>query len=128
MITSTGSFFPPITFWNMCLPILLSSSEQTANLRPSSLSFPISNPWSGCAHCQSTSFYLAMRRRQAKLLAAFASGPLTVYEAMGKLFTLDRSFELFLMISETLGNLELLEDKGLIERETEDAFVRFRLP
>jgi hypothetical protein len=31
------------------------------------------------------------------------------------------------MMSETLGNLEVLEDRGGIERETDSDFIRFRL-
>jgi glyoxylase-like metal-dependent hydrolase (beta-lactamase superfamily II) len=70
------------------------------------------------------SFYT---RRQAKLLAALARGPLTVYEAMEQLFSAGKGFELILMMSETLGNLEVMEDRGEIERETRDDKVRFRL-
>jgi glyoxylase-like metal-dependent hydrolase (beta-lactamase superfamily II) len=66
-------------------------------------------------------------QRQSKVLTALERGPLTVYEIMRKLFTLDSSFELFLMISETLGNLELLEHRSKIKRETEDEVIRFRL-
>jgi glyoxylase-like metal-dependent hydrolase (beta-lactamase superfamily II) len=70
------------------------------------------------------SFY---RRRQAKLLAALERGPLTVYEAMKELFTPGSGFELILMMSETLGNLEVMEDRGEIERETRDDRLHFRL-
>ena len=66
-------------------------------------------------------------RRQAKLLQALKLGPMTVYEAARELFPPTRTFELFLMISETLGNLELLEHRGEIERETDGEFIRFRL-
>ena len=66
-------------------------------------------------------------RRQARLLEALERGPLTVYEAMKELFASDSGFELFLMISETLGNLQVLEDKGKIARETDREFIRFRL-
>jgi glyoxylase-like metal-dependent hydrolase (beta-lactamase superfamily II) len=66
-------------------------------------------------------------RRQAKLLQALERGPLTVYEATRELFPPTRTFELFLMLSETLGNLELLEYRGAIERETDGEFIRFQL-
>jgi glyoxylase-like metal-dependent hydrolase (beta-lactamase superfamily II) len=66
-------------------------------------------------------------QRQSKLLAALERGPRTVYEAMREIFPLSNSFELFLMMSETLGNLELLENKGKIKRELEDESIRFRL-
>ena len=66
-------------------------------------------------------------RRHAKLLQALKRSPLTVYEATAKLFSLTSTFELFLMISEALGNLELLEHKGTVQRETCGGLVRFRL-
>ena len=72
------------------------------------------------------SLYDFYERRQAKLLAALESGPKTVYEAMQELFASDTSFELFLMLSETLGNLEVLEEKGRILRGSDDAVIRFR--
>jgi glyoxylase-like metal-dependent hydrolase (beta-lactamase superfamily II) len=65
-------------------------------------------------------------RRQAKLLAAFEHGPRTVYEAMRELFPSSASFELFLTLSETLGNLEALEDRGAVVREAGDDLIRFR--
>jgi glyoxylase-like metal-dependent hydrolase (beta-lactamase superfamily II) len=71
-----------------------------------------------------TAFY---ERRQAKLLKALDRGPLTVYEAVRELFALTNTFELFLMISETLGNLEVLEDRGEIECQKDDELIRFRL-
>jgi glyoxylase-like metal-dependent hydrolase (beta-lactamase superfamily II) len=71
-----------------------------------------------------SSFY---ERRQAKLLDALERGPMTVYEIMRELFPSGSAFELFLMISETLGNLELLEDRGKIRRETDGEFIRFQL-
>jgi glyoxylase-like metal-dependent hydrolase (beta-lactamase superfamily II) len=73
------------------------------------------------------SLSLFYERRQAKLLVALEQGPLTAYDAMRVLFPPTNTFELFLMISETLGNLELLEDRGKIERETDGELVRFRL-
>jgi len=66
-------------------------------------------------------------RRQAKLLHALENGPRTAYEAMIELFPPTRTFELFLMLSETLGNLELLEDRGKIERESDRGLIRFHL-
>jgi glyoxylase-like metal-dependent hydrolase (beta-lactamase superfamily II) len=73
------------------------------------------------------SLFKFYEQRQSKLLAALERRPLTVYEAMQELFSLSNSFELFLMMSETLGNLELLENKGKIKREIEAETVRFRL-
>jgi glyoxylase-like metal-dependent hydrolase (beta-lactamase superfamily II) len=66
-------------------------------------------------------------RRQAKLLDMLGHRPLTVYEAMRELFANSSAFELILTLSETLGNLELLEKKGKIVRETDGTFIRFRI-
>jgi glyoxylase-like metal-dependent hydrolase (beta-lactamase superfamily II) len=66
-------------------------------------------------------------RRQAKLRQALKRGPLTVYEAVSELFPPNKTFELFLMMSEALGNLELLEHRGEIAREADGEFIRFRL-
>jgi len=57
------------------------------------------------------------QRRQLKLLTVLEGGPLTVYQAMKELFSSGNGFELILMISETLGNLEVLEEKGKVKRE-----------
>ena len=46
---------------------------------------------------------------------------------MKELFPAQIAFELFLMISETLGNLELLEDRGKIRREADCQLIRFQL-
>ncbi len=71
------------------------------------------------------SLYDFYRRRQEKLLDALNAVPLTVYEAMGKLFESGQGIELFLMLSETLGNLECLEDAGRIVREHNTEGFRF---
>jgi glyoxylase-like metal-dependent hydrolase (beta-lactamase superfamily II) len=72
------------------------------------------------------SLFTFYEQRQSKLLEAFGRGPLTVFEAMRELFPLSNSFELFLMMSETLGNLELLEKMGKIKRELKAESIRFR--
>jgi glyoxylase-like metal-dependent hydrolase (beta-lactamase superfamily II) len=73
------------------------------------------------------SLFKFYEQRQSKLLAALQRRPLTVYEAMREIFSLSNSFELFLMMSETLGNLELIEKEGKIKREMEDESIRFRI-
>lgn len=65
-------------------------------------------------------------RRRARILDALKNGPLTVYETMKALFVFEGGFELILMLSETLGNLEVLEDRGKIRRETDRGVIRFR--
>lgn len=64
-------------------------------------------------------------RRQEKLLNVLQAGPLTVYEVMKELFQSDTGFELFLILSETMGNLEMLEEKGKINREESGDVIRF---
>jgi glyoxylase-like metal-dependent hydrolase (beta-lactamase superfamily II) len=73
------------------------------------------------------SLFKFYEQRQSKLLAALRRRPRTVYEAMREIFPSSNSFELFLMMSETLGNLELIEKEGKIIRELEDESIRFRL-
>jgi glyoxylase-like metal-dependent hydrolase (beta-lactamase superfamily II) len=70
------------------------------------------------------SFY---QRRQAKLLDILKNSPLTPFEIMNKLFSSDSGFELFLMLSETLGNLEILEEKGAVERVADGELIRFHI-
>jgi glyoxylase-like metal-dependent hydrolase (beta-lactamase superfamily II) len=73
------------------------------------------------------SLFKFYEQRQSRLLAALEGRSVTVYEAMQGLFALSNSFELFLMMSETLGNLELLEKESKIKRELVDESIRFRL-
>ena len=83
-------------------------------------------PFSSCGEVieSLSAFY---DRRQAKLLQVLRRGPLTVYEAMRELFPPSSTFEAFLMLSEALGNLELLEHSGKVERMDDGEFIRFRL-
>lgn len=65
------------------------------------------------------SFYA---RRQQKLLAKLAEAPATVNDLVSVVFPRVDAARLYLMISEVLGNLEVLEDAGKIRR-VEDADV-----
>jgi glyoxylase-like metal-dependent hydrolase (beta-lactamase superfamily II) len=73
------------------------------------------------------SLFKFYEQRQSRLLAALERRPLTVYEAMRELFPAGNAFELFLMLSETFGNLELMEDRGKVKRGMEDGILRFRI-
>jgi glyoxylase-like metal-dependent hydrolase (beta-lactamase superfamily II) len=73
------------------------------------------------------SLFAFYSRRQAKLLDALDHKPRTVYDAMKTLFPSSSAFELFLTMSETLGNLEVLEERGKIRRDTDGGLIRFRL-
>jgi glyoxylase-like metal-dependent hydrolase (beta-lactamase superfamily II) len=70
------------------------------------------------------SFY---QRRQSKILDALQNKPLSAYAIMSKLFPADSGFELFLMLSETLGNLEALEEKGKVIRFLDNGIIHFQL-
>ena len=66
-------------------------------------------------------------KRQEKIRAALARGPLTGYEVTQALFPWARPGDLFLVISESVANLEVLEARGEVRREEEGGVVRFRL-
>ncbi len=66
------------------------------------------------------------RQRQEKILGALDGQSLTPYQVMRELFLGSSGFELVLMLSEALGNLELLEERGTIERVIDDECIRFR--
>jgi glyoxylase-like metal-dependent hydrolase (beta-lactamase superfamily II) len=65
-------------------------------------------------------------RRQEKLVALVAEGPRTAYELSRALFPAARPGELFLTVSETVANLEVLEDHGAVARREEDGVFRYR--
>ncbi len=73
------------------------------------------------------SLHAFYQRRQTKILDILNSGPQSAYEIMTKLFSSDTGFELFLMLSETLGNLEVLEERGEVERLMDGTIIRFRV-
>lgn len=67
------------------------------------------------------------RRRQEKLLARLAQGPATVSELVGVVFPRVDAGRLYLMLSEVLGNLEVLEDEGKLRRIEDAEVFRFAL-
>ncbi len=69
-------------------------------------------------------FYL---RRQQKLLAKLAEAPATVNELVSVVFPRVDHNRLYLMLSEVLGNLEVLEDEGKIRRIEDTDVFRFAL-
>lgn len=64
-------------------------------------------------------------KRQARVLELVGDGAPTVYEVALALFPRARPNDVFLTISETIANLEVLEDLGVIRR-ADDRPVRFR--
>ncbi len=66
-------------------------------------------------------------RRQEKLLKKMGQGPATVHELVHVVFPRVDPGRLYLMLSEVLGNLEVLEDAGKIRRVEDVDVFRFAL-
>jgi glyoxylase-like metal-dependent hydrolase (beta-lactamase superfamily II) len=67
------------------------------------------------------------RRRQAKVRELLSRGPLTCHEVTQALFPWARPGDLFLVVSETVANLEVLEARGEVRRELEGRAYRYHL-
>jgi len=65
-------------------------------------------------------------KRQAKIREVLAGGPRTGYEVSQALFPWAKAGDVFLTLSETVANLEVLEARGEVARE-DDGTIRFRL-
>ncbi len=65
-------------------------------------------------------------KRQEKIRGALAAGPRTGYEVARALFPWAKGGDLFLVMSETVANLEVLEARGEVVREVADGGYRFR--
>ncbi len=65
-------------------------------------------------------------KRQAKIRAALEKGPRTGYDVTQALFPWAKAGDLFLAVSETVANLEVLEARGEVVREDEGTIL-FRL-
>jgi len=70
------------------------------------------------------SFYA---RRQERLLKRLADGPATVFELVRVVFPRADAARLYLMLSEVMGNLEVLEDAGKLRRIEDTDVFRFAL-
>jgi glyoxylase-like metal-dependent hydrolase (beta-lactamase superfamily II) len=66
-------------------------------------------------------------KRHARIREALASGPRTAYEIAQALFPSARPGDVFLVLSETIANVEVLEGRGEIARERDGEVYRFRL-
>jgi glyoxylase-like metal-dependent hydrolase (beta-lactamase superfamily II) len=66
-------------------------------------------------------------KRQARIRTALSARPLTAFDLMREIFPRASPRELFLTISETMANLEVLEARGEAARELEGGVYRFRL-
>jgi glyoxylase-like metal-dependent hydrolase (beta-lactamase superfamily II) len=66
-------------------------------------------------------------KRQARIREALAKGALTAYEVTQALFPWARAGDLFLVVSETVANLEVLEAARAVGRELDGSVYRYRL-
>ncbi len=66
------------------------------------------------------------RKRQAKVREVLSGGPLTGHEVTRALFPRIGPGDLFLVVSETIANLEVLEARGEVSRELCGDVYRFR--
>jgi len=66
-------------------------------------------------------------KRQGKIRDALGKGPLTAYEVTQALFPWAGARDLFLVVSETIANLEVLEARGEVSRALDGGAYRFRL-
>ena len=66
-------------------------------------------------------------KRQGKIRAALGEAPRTGWEVTRALFPSVRPNDLFLAISESMANVEVLESRGEVERALEGGTYRFRL-
>ncbi len=65
-------------------------------------------------------------KRQARIREVLGRGALTAYDVTQALFPWARGGDLFLVVSETIANLEVLEARGAVRRDLEDGVYRFR--
>ena len=65
-------------------------------------------------------------RRAAKVLGFLAAGPASVYDLTRRLFPTLEGTELYLGLSETLGHLDLLEDRGQITATRVGGVLQYR--
>ena len=56
-------------------------------------------------------------KRQARILDLLADGPLTPAQLAPRVFPHAKPTQLYLILSEVMGNLEVLEDRGRVRRE-----------
>jgi glyoxylase-like metal-dependent hydrolase (beta-lactamase superfamily II) len=68
-----------------------------------------------------------VEKRQARIREALRDGPRTAYEVSRALFPAARPGDGFLVISETIANLEVLEARGEVVREEASGIRRHRL-
>ena len=68
---------------------------------------------------------LFYEKRQQRILELLGAGPLTPAELAPKVFPHARDHQLYLTLSEVMGNLEVLEAQRRIARSERDGRIRF---
>ncbi|MBI5118050.1 MBL fold metallo-hydrolase [Candidatus Poribacteria bacterium] len=63
------------------------------------------------------------RKRQRHILRALRNGPRTPYQICRSVFLFSSPDDLFLALSETIGNIDILEEEGKLVRRKEDGLV-----
>jgi glyoxylase-like metal-dependent hydrolase (beta-lactamase superfamily II) len=112
-----SSFRPLVTYFE--------SLERVRSLAPSLVLPGHAAPFENCFDVLDT-LYRFYQRRWERILEILGRKSLTAYEIMQELFLSGEGFELVMMLSEVLGNMEMLEQRGEVVRETEGALIRFR--
>ena len=64
-------------------------------------------------------------KRQARLLELLAEGPQTPAQLAPRVFPHARPSQLYLTLSEVMGNLEVLEERGCVRREERSGRIVF---
>ena len=64
-------------------------------------------------------------KRQARLLELLAEGPQTPAQLAPRVFPHARPAQLYLTLSEVMGNLEVLEERGCVRREERSGRIVF---
>ena len=64
-------------------------------------------------------------KRQARILELLADGPITPAQLAPRLFPRARPTQLYLILSEVMGNLEVLEERGRVHREERNGCIVF---
>lgn len=102
--------------WFRPLPTYLSSLARTRALEVA-LVLPGHGPPFGGHRAVIDGLLAFARRRQARLLALLAEGPRSAWALSRALFPAAGPGEAFLTVSETVGNLDVMEDRGEVVRE-----------
>ena len=72
------------------------------------------------------SLFLFYEKRQDKIVRVLSALPRTAYELVGEVFGQASLLQLFLMLSEVVGNLEVLEDAGRVAHDPAESPNRYR--